>query len=265
MKLMFDSLDGMMTELRTHKVNAVRVSRAIQRENGQATTGVPFLTSRIIVTAGLGDHLWAESRFWVGRTIAEVGPRGLRLPEVLARRSDEVHKGFREAQPAVIGMSLENARKELQRLRRATSFEEYAEQTGKGATRLRDAAHATKARRAVLVDVGFDVAVPAILELGGLVAEAWVEHKAAQQRAARREEVRRVVEDFSKQLADRAWSLWRDEGMPAAMEAALVEARTSAEGAASSLEAESASIVSALDSVNKLLVDLMSGAQRTAN
>ncbi|PYM12459.1 MAG: hypothetical protein DMD81_23925 [Candidatus Rokuibacteriota bacterium] len=90
MKLMFDSLDGMMTELRTHKVNAVRVSRAIQRENGQATTGVPFLTSRIIVTAGLGDHLWAESRFWVGRTIAEVGPRGLRLPEALARRSDEM-------------------------------------------------------------------------------------------------------------------------------------------------------------------------------
>ena len=90
MKLMFDSLDGLITELRAQKVSAVRVSRAIQREHGPATTGVPFLTSRIIVTAGLGDHLWAESRFWVGRTIAEVGPRGLRLPDALARRSNEV-------------------------------------------------------------------------------------------------------------------------------------------------------------------------------
>jgi hypothetical protein len=184
------------------------------------------------------------------------GPR--ETIDKVQRLTKTLHRGFREAQPAVIGMSLEKARNELQRLQRASSFDEYARQTGRGATRLRDAAHAAQARRAVLLDVGFDVAVPALLELGGLVAEAWVEHRVAQQRAARRDEVRRVVEDASKKLAERAWILWRDEGKPAVVDAALAEVRASAEVAASSLQAESASLAHALASVNKLLADLIS-------
>jgi hypothetical protein len=179
------------------------------------------------------------------------GPR--ETIDKVQRLTKTLHKGFREAQPAVLGMSLEKARNELQRLQRAASFEEYAKQTSRGATRLRDAAHASQTRRAVLLDVGFEVAVPAILELGGLVAEAWVEHKVAQQRAARREEVRRVIEDSSKKLADRAWSLWRDEGMPSAVEAAVAEARTSAEGAAALLKDETERISQGLASVSKLL------------
>ena len=181
------------------------------------------------------------------------GPR--ETVDKVQRVTKILHKGFRDAQPAMIGMSIENARSELQRLGRAASFEEYAMQSGKGATRLRDAAHATQARRAVLLDVGFDVAIPAILELGGLLSEVYVEQKAAEQRAARREEVRSVIARSSKQLADRAWSLWRDEGIPAAVEAALKEARESAEGAAAALEAETARISSMLSSVRDRLKD----------
>jgi hypothetical protein len=194
---------------------------------------------------------------------AASGKEARQTVDKVHRVAKTLHKGFREAQPAVIGMSLEKARGELQRLQQAASFEEYAKQTRKGATRLRDAAHATQARRAVLLDVGFDVALPAILELGGLVAEAWVEHKAAQQRAEHREEVRRVIEESSKQLAERAWELWRDEGMPSALEAALADARASAESVAASLRAESGSIGAALEGITALLADLQSAARGT--
>lgn len=164
-----------------------------------------------------------------------------------------LHKGFREAQPAVIGMPLEKARQELQKLRQAASFEEYAKQARKGATRLKDAAHAAQARRAVLIDVGFDVALPAILELGGLLAEAWSESKAVEHRAKRREEVRRVIEESTKKLADRAWSLWRDEGMPSALEAALNVARESAATAAESLCTEGKAVTATLIRLDDVL------------
>lgn len=171
-----------------------------------------------------------------------------------------LHKGFREAQPAVIGMPLEKARQELQKLRQAASFEEYAKQARKGATRLKDAAHAAQARRAVLADVGFDIALPAILELGGLLAEAWSESKAVEHRAKRRDEVRRVVEESTKRLADRAWSLWRDEGMPSAAEAALGLVRDGATAAASSLRSEGLVIAAALARLTGVLGKLQSAA-----
>ncbi|MBI5440666.1 MAG: hypothetical protein HY900_05560 [Deltaproteobacteria bacterium] len=167
-----------------------------------------------------------------------------------------LHKGFREAQPVVIGMPLETARQELQKLRQAASFEEYAKQARKGTTRLRDAAHAAKARRAVLIDVGFDVALPAILELGGLLAEAWSESKAVEHWAKRREEVRKVIEESTKKLADRAWSLWREEGMPSALEAALNVAGDSTAAAAASLRSEGQAITKTLDRLNGVLVSL---------
>jgi hypothetical protein len=167
-----------------------------------------------------------------------------------------LHKGFREAQPAVIGMPLEKARQELQKLRQAASFEEYAKQARKGTTRLKDAAHAAQARRAVLIDVGFDVALPAILELGGLLAEAWSERKAVEHRAKRREEVRKVIEESTKKLADRAWSLWRDDGMPSAIEAALNVANDSAAAAAASLRSEGRAITATLDRLSGVLAKL---------
>lgn len=167
-----------------------------------------------------------------------------------------LHKGFRDAQPAVIGMPLEKARQELQKLRQAASFTEYAEQAKKGTTRLKDAAHAAQARRAVLIDVGFDVALPAILELGGLLAEAWSERKAVEHRAKRREEVRKVIEESTTKLVDRAWSLWRDEGMPSALEAALNTARESAGAAAAALRAEGHAITTTRDRLDRVLAEL---------
>ena len=89
MKLLFDSLDAILTELRERKITVVRISPAIERETGARTGGIPHLTSRVIVTATVDDHLWAEWRHWVGRAVAEFSERGLHLPERLRHRGDE--------------------------------------------------------------------------------------------------------------------------------------------------------------------------------
>ena len=91
---------------------------------------------------------------------------------------------------------------------------------------------------------------------GGLLAEAWSENKAVEHRAKRREEVRKVIEESTKKLADRAWSLWRDEGMPSALEAALNVAKESATGAAASLRSEGQAITTTLDRLSGVLAKL---------
>jgi hypothetical protein len=87
-KLIFDSLDALLAELRDRQVEVVRVSPAITREPLRATAGVPRLTSRVIVTAAIDAYLWAEWRHWVGRALAEVTERGLHLPEALRKKGD---------------------------------------------------------------------------------------------------------------------------------------------------------------------------------
>lgn len=89
MKLIFDSLEAMVQELRDRKVEVVRISPAVQAELDARAGGVPRLTCRIVVTAALPEQGWAEWRYWVGRATAEVGERGLQLPEGLGRKRDE--------------------------------------------------------------------------------------------------------------------------------------------------------------------------------
>jgi hypothetical protein len=75
MKLLFDSLDALLGELRERKVQVVRVSPSIHLESGARTAGIPHLTSRVVVTAAIDEHLWAEWRHFVGRGLAEVSKR----------------------------------------------------------------------------------------------------------------------------------------------------------------------------------------------
>lgn len=164
-----------------------------------------------------------------------------------------LHKGYREAHQAFLGMTIVKSRSELQRLRQSGSFEEYVKETSKKATRFSDASHATTAKWSTRLDTGFAVAVPAILELGGLLNEAWSENKVAQQRAERREKVRRSIEKSSSRMAESAWRWWCDDGLPAAVREAFSEARQSAEAVKTSLEAEAESIRQSMDSVNECL------------
>src|SRR5262245_64996240 len=89
MKMLFDSLDAMLKELRDRKVTVVRISPAIEKETGARTGGIPPLTARVIVSAVIDDHLWAEWRHWVGRAVAEISERGFHLPATLQRKANE--------------------------------------------------------------------------------------------------------------------------------------------------------------------------------
>lgn len=88
MKLLFDSLDAFLAEIRDRKVAIVRISPALSIDTGRRSAGIPHLVSRVLVTAALDEHHWAEWRHWVGRAIAEVGDRGLHLPAWLREKQD---------------------------------------------------------------------------------------------------------------------------------------------------------------------------------
>jgi hypothetical protein len=89
MKLLFDSLDAFLAEVRDRKVEIVRISPALAIDTGRRTAGIPTLVSRVLVTAELNEHHWAEWRHWVGRAIAEVGDRGLHLPAWLREKQEQ--------------------------------------------------------------------------------------------------------------------------------------------------------------------------------
>ncbi len=88
MKLLFDSLDALLVELRDRNVEVVRVSPALEIETGPWTAGIPHLVSRVLATAALGDHLWAEWRHWVGRAVTEIGRPEIEVPTWLREQQD---------------------------------------------------------------------------------------------------------------------------------------------------------------------------------
>ncbi len=91
MKLIYGTLGAMLAELRERKVEAVRVSRVIQRE-GRRTPGIPYYTSRILVTALVDHEIWAECRLVVGRGLGELAEGAIRLPEALRQRGETLLK-----------------------------------------------------------------------------------------------------------------------------------------------------------------------------
>jgi hypothetical protein len=87
-KLLFDSLDALLVELRDRKVDVVRVSPALQVEAGPRTAGIPHLVGRVLVTAALDGHTWAEWRYWVGQALAESDRPELHVPGSLRETRD---------------------------------------------------------------------------------------------------------------------------------------------------------------------------------
>jgi hypothetical protein len=87
-KLLFDSLDALLVELRDRKVDLVRVAPALEIEVGPRTGGVPYLASRVLVTAGLDERSWTEWRHRVGQAVLEPGQREMQLPAWLRDQQD---------------------------------------------------------------------------------------------------------------------------------------------------------------------------------
>ena len=55
MKLLFDSLDAFLVEMRDRKVEVVRISPALAIDQGRRPVVVPHLVSRVLVTAALDE------------------------------------------------------------------------------------------------------------------------------------------------------------------------------------------------------------------
>ena len=90
MKLLFESLGALLVELRDRKVEVVRVSPALEIEKGPWAAGIPPLVSRVLVTATLDDHTWAEWRHWVGQALAEIDRPEVHVPTWLREQQDRV-------------------------------------------------------------------------------------------------------------------------------------------------------------------------------
>ncbi len=88
MKLLFDSLDALLAELRCRAVRVVRISPALGVDTLPRAAGEPRLVSRVLVTVALDDRDWAEWRYWVDEAVAETGLRGLLLPAWLREKQD---------------------------------------------------------------------------------------------------------------------------------------------------------------------------------
>ena len=88
MKLLFESLDALLVELRDRKVEVVRVSPALEIETGPWAAAIQHLVSRVLVTAALGDNTWAEWRRRVGQAIAEIGRPEVQVPAWLREKQD---------------------------------------------------------------------------------------------------------------------------------------------------------------------------------
>ena len=88
-KLTFPSLEATIAAFRERRVGIVWISPEVKLKYGVQTAGIPYLASRVVVTAIIAKRLWAEWRYWVGRAMAEGGTRGLRVPDWLQQKSDQ--------------------------------------------------------------------------------------------------------------------------------------------------------------------------------
>lgn len=87
-KLLFDSLDALLVELRDRQARIVRVSPAVAIETGVQASGAPRLVSRVLATAALDDRSWVEWRYRVGQAALELGRSEFQLPLWLREQQD---------------------------------------------------------------------------------------------------------------------------------------------------------------------------------
>src|SRR5262249_43414488 len=80
--------DTLLAELRDQKVDVVRVSPAVEIDTSARTSGVPHLVSRVLVTAALDDHTWAEWRHRGGQAGVEIGGSDVQMPSWLRDTQD---------------------------------------------------------------------------------------------------------------------------------------------------------------------------------
>ena len=88
MKIIHQSLAGLLQELRGRKVEQVRVAPLIK--SFPDPSGLPRYASWVVVSAALDWERWVEWRLLVGRARAEVTDEGAGLPPTLAQLGTKI-------------------------------------------------------------------------------------------------------------------------------------------------------------------------------
>ena len=88
MKIIHQSLAGLLQELRGRKVEQVRVAPLIK--SFPDPSGLPRYASWVVVSAALDWERWVEWRLLVGRARAEVTDEGAGLPGTLAQLGTKI-------------------------------------------------------------------------------------------------------------------------------------------------------------------------------
>ncbi len=88
MKIIHQSLAGLLQEIRGRKVEQVRVAPLIK--SFPDSSGLPRYASWVVVSAALDWERWVEWRLLVGRARAEVTDDGAALPGTLAQLGTKI-------------------------------------------------------------------------------------------------------------------------------------------------------------------------------
>jgi nucleoside phosphorylase len=136
-------------------------------------------------------------------------PGGKGFIEGLRRFGPRLADAMRALHEVKLGVSLEEARRELARVEALGTFEKYIEEAGKRRI-FRDVTQAKSIDSAVKLHGAIAAIGPLLLELGMLYSEQQHERRAAVERARRLEELRTRIGEAARAIAADEWKDWEE-------------------------------------------------------
>ncbi len=138
---------------------------------------------------------------------------GQRVAKGLSSFGSALRKGLREWNEIQLGMSLDQARKQLLDIQQAGGLDKFIEAMkgkGRGAT-IRTADKMKDAKRALAIDSMLGTALPVLMEMGSLVYDVVQEASQAEKKRKRRLELRTRIRRAVDALVQAELRAWRDE------------------------------------------------------
>lgn len=130
-----------------------------------------------------------------------------KLVEGLRRFGPRLADAVRCLHEANLGISLDQARKDLARIEELGTFEKYIKEKGRNRL-LRNPAQAAEASSAVRIHRFVSAVAPVLVEFAALYAEQQQERSAATERARKIEALRTRIGDAARAIAAKEWQEW---------------------------------------------------------
>ncbi|MFC1836567.1 hypothetical protein ACFL2Q_17885, partial [Thermodesulfobacteriota bacterium] len=134
-------------------------------------------------------------------------------PKIFKNRGQLFYESLRKAmeayQEAQLGMTLENARKELGRVTQFQELESYLSQA-RASRGFRNAAHIAQADKFVNLADFVRTLGPLVVELGGWLFDAYLDQQQRNQRAEERLSLQRQIREASDKICKRYYQDWSE-------------------------------------------------------